>query len=235
MCVTNVKEWAEIAKNFAEALGIIVGGGYFLYRSSRGAFTHNLSLCVECTRTNIPRTDSDCLTITAKLSKGERFTVELHDAQVRVRWPKGDQTLWPTLRPDEIESNTVSQTRHLSELERKHTKKEKIQAKGWKGQIFPGRFLERRRIDLTHPEPAWVDPFLRLTPGEQTQFSCWLAVPHTAVCTVELIVLGKRAWPAWLSRRGKEKVLLSRLERGSKKVPQWRASAVSAPLEKAAG
>jgi hypothetical protein len=215
----DAKVCSEIAKNWTEVLAIAIGGGgYFLYRASRGAFTHNLSLSLKCRRKPNPNADRDYLALTVNISKGERYTVELHDAAVRVSWPNGEQI-----------STRVSP---LSEVDRKHTKPEKLSAKDWKGNVIPGHFLERRLI--VFGEMAWVDPFLRLAPGDQTQFSCCFDVPHAAVCTLEVVVVGKRAWPSWLTGRGSKRAWPSWLTRGSKKVGQWRASAVSAPLSEPA-
>ena len=35
-------------------------------------------------------------------------------------------------------------------------------------------------------------PFLRLTTGESTQFSCYFQVPHGEVCTIEVVILGMK-------------------------------------------
>src|SRR5713101_1230849 len=84
----NVKDWAGHTKDVLEILVILVGSaGYFLYRSGRGSLTHNLSLVVECNRTQIPGTMADFPIVTVKLSKGANFEIELHEARVRVSWP----------------------------------------------------------------------------------------------------------------------------------------------------
>ena len=215
----DAKIYSEIAKNWGEVLAIAIGGGgYFLYRASRGAFTHNLSLSVKCRRKPSRNADRDYLAVTVNISKGERYTVELHDAAVKVSWQNGEQIL--------------TRVSPLSEVDRKHTKPEKLSARDWKGNVIPGRFLERRLI--VFEETAWVDPFLRLAPGDQTQFSCCFEVPSTAVCTVEVAVVGKRAWPSWLTGRGIKRTWPTQLTHGSNKVGQWRASAVSMPLSQGA-
>ena len=89
----DAKTWAEFVKNVAESLGVIVGGGgYFLYRTVRGSLTSNLSLSVNCARKTIPETGFDLLAVTDELSKGDRYSVELHDAKVRVSWPGREVT-----------------------------------------------------------------------------------------------------------------------------------------------
>ena len=90
----DAKIYSEIAKNWGEVLAIAIGGGgYFLYRASRGAFTHNLSLSVKCRRKPSRNADRDYLAVTVNISKGERYTVELHDAAVKVSWQNGEQIL----------------------------------------------------------------------------------------------------------------------------------------------
>src|SRR5579863_6427156 len=88
----DAKTWAEFVKNVAESLGVIVGGGYFLYRTVRGSLTSDLSLTVNCARKTIPETGFDLLAVTAELSKGDRYSAELHDAKVRVSWPGREVT-----------------------------------------------------------------------------------------------------------------------------------------------
>lgn len=191
----------EDFKNLTEGIAIIVGGVYFLYRSGRGSFTHNLSLSLDCSRKANPTADRDYLAVTVKISKGERYTVELHDAKVRV-----NDVILP-----------------LNEVYRKHTKPEKLEAKDRKGKVMQGEFIERRVIDFA--QNAWLAPFLRLAPGDQTQLSCWLDVPHAAICTLEVVVVGKRVWPSWIQRTRPFSWWYARGP--GRKVGQWRASAIS--------
>jgi hypothetical protein len=70
-------------------------------------------------------------------------------------------------------------------------------------------------------ETDTVRPLLNLTPNEMTSFSCYFEVPHDAICTVELAVLGERVfkpegklWPKLVSP-----------------MVQWRSSKVAVPIE----
>ena len=52
-------------------------------------------------------------------------------------------------------------------------------------------------------------PLLRLPPDEETEFSCWCRVPTSAICNVEVAVLGRER--SWFG------------------IGQWKASLVSTP------
>ena len=58
-------------------------------------------------------------------------------------------------------------------------------------------------------EPSTTVPYLRLSPGEAAEFSCYCKVPRNEVCTIEVAFIGKRLT--------------------SRKMGQWRASRVSLP------
>jgi hypothetical protein len=66
---------------------------------------------------------------------------------------------------------------------------------------------ERHVINWSKPSKS--SPFLRLTPGESTSFSCHVEVPKSETCFIEVAVLGKQA--------------------SGKKVGQWKATHVSVP------
>ena len=67
---------ATTLRSVVETLAILIGGGgYFVYRASRGAFTHNLSLSLKCCRQVNPIADRDYMALTVNISKGERYTV----------------------------------------------------------------------------------------------------------------------------------------------------------------
>jgi len=69
----DAKIYSEIAKNWGEVLAIAIGGGgYFLYRASRGAFTHNLSLSVKCRRKPSRNADRDYLASDGQHIKGRK-------------------------------------------------------------------------------------------------------------------------------------------------------------------
>jgi hypothetical protein len=73
----------EDMKTFVEIVAIVGAGLYFLYRAATGFFLINLSLRVECTR--LPQDDStDYLVCRIHLKKGERGTLQIHDAQIRI-------------------------------------------------------------------------------------------------------------------------------------------------------
>src|SRR5271157_2835241 len=74
--------WAENIKAIAESVAVTCTGLFFAWKLYSGYQVVNLSLSVECKRT---RRDSktDYLVTNAILNKGERGSVEIHDAKAR--------------------------------------------------------------------------------------------------------------------------------------------------------
>jgi len=171
----DANTWAEFVKNCAETLGIIVGGGgYFLYRSLRGAFTNNLSLSLECVRTEIPDTTEDWIAVTIKLSKGERYSIELHDAKIRVSGP----------------GVTMVSERFVG-IDRRSYDTESIKDDN-------GNDIGKTRKAIAFDHISKSVPLLVLTPGEQTQFARYVKVPASCICTLEVVVVAKRWYHRWL-------------------------------------
>jgi hypothetical protein len=171
----DAKTWAEFVKNCAEALAIIVGGGgYFLYRSLRGAFTSNLSLSLSCARTKIPDTTEDWVAVKAKLSKGDRYSIELHDAQIRVSGP-----------------GVTTVCERFVGIDRRSYDTEPI-------KDDKGNAIGKTRKAIAFDRIAKSVPLLVLTPGEQTQFAHYVKVPSNSICTLEVVVVAKRWYHRWL-------------------------------------
>lgn len=55
-------------------------------------------------------------------------------------------------------------------------------------------------------------PYLNLSPGDETEFACYVKIPRQALCSTEVVVLGLKTGTQWKC--------------------QWRASRVSAPDSK---
>jgi hypothetical protein len=87
--LTFLKCNAETLKNLAEALALAAGGVFFIYRFVLGYFFVNLSLSLDSDRWRISRTGLDQVCVKCKLSKGDRGSLVLHDARVRVSWKSG--------------------------------------------------------------------------------------------------------------------------------------------------
>lgn len=202
----DAKTWAEFVKNIVESLGVIVGGGgYFLYRTVRGSFTSNLSLSINCSRKTIPETGFDFLAVTAELAKGDRYSVELHDAKVRVSWP-GSEPPKPVTKP-------------LVGVHRRSLRREQIKMDGGKERLT-------QPASIIFHKASRDAPVLVLTPGEKMSFSqCFDGIPSATACTVEVVVLGKR----WYNRRYRLLRWLADWSPESKLHPQWSASTISLP------
>ena len=77
-------------KPYVELFAYLAAGIFFLYKLLTGYLMTNLSVSISCSRQCANRNGKDHLTVTASLSKGERGSVNLHDAQVKVKW-NGDE------------------------------------------------------------------------------------------------------------------------------------------------
>lgn len=179
------KELTEASKNISEVIALLAAGSFFAYKAFFGYFRPNMSVKLDCTRHPVQGSNSDdYLVIKLTLIKGDRTTVYIHDAQARIKMP---------LR----ELPPVS----FIGVDRRHIGSDPIATKA-------GNALRKKRISWT--EPAYVNPFIGLSPGDSTEFSCYQIVPRGTPCEVEVVVVGQR-------------------ERSEKSSPQWRASYVSVP------
>jgi hypothetical protein len=88
---------AEIVWQAVQTLGVLAALFYFTYRFLTGYFIPNLIIAVECSRVSIKGTHNDHLVVVVKLEKGDRFTLRLHDAQVRVSEPGRDDKPKPLI------------------------------------------------------------------------------------------------------------------------------------------
>lgn len=162
-------------KDFAEFVALLAAAGYFVYRWTVGYFIQNLSLRLECLRQPTVENGYDYVRVTVFLSKGERGSLDIHDAQAKAAWVGG-----------ELVESLVG-----------------IDRLSFKTELLNGK--ERKVIDFL--QRSKENPLLRLTPGEATQFCAFFRVPSSAVCKVEVVVMGKNP--------------------KSDPVGQWRASTIS--------
>lgn len=169
----------EFIKTFAEIFAFLGAGIFFTYRAIAGYFTYNLILSLKTKR--IPHQineNLDYLVITVSLEKGDSGTIAIHEAQVRVSH----------------DANESPKIISLTGIDRLSYTNHKKRGKDWK------------RLDWECIES--LDPFLGLAPGEKTEFSCFVEIPKSQICTIEVTILG----------RG----LITRML-------QWRASGISTP------
>jgi hypothetical protein len=165
-------------KDIAQVTALLSTGAYFLYKLFVGQLIVNLSLSATCQRFSLEGQPDDIVVCNILLKKGERGTVELHDAQIKATF-NGKFITQPLLGIDRRSCITES----ISE--------KKIKKINW----------EKR---------SEKSPFLNLSPGEESNFSCRIFVPKGEVCDIEFILLGKR--------------------KNHQKVSQWRASCISVPI-----
>ena len=170
----------EDTKNLAEVFAFGSAAIFFLYKAITGYLITNLSISLSSSRHTAIDENTDWLTIVAKLTKGDRGSLDLHDAKVRVRWQEG-----------EITERLIGYTRQ-----------------GYKNEPVGG--ITRTIVDFDSVHQ--LKPFLRLSPGEETSFSCYVEIPSDQVCTIELTVIGKM--------------------RRDRQSGQWKASTISIPPNK---
>jgi hypothetical protein len=176
----------------AEIFALVAAGVYFLYRLLSGYFFVNLSLALDCTRQRIRASAEDYLVVTATLTKGDKDSLRLHDAKVSVTWP----------------GNESPEPKALNGIDRKNHNN-------------VSRDGKQKMVINNFRETNTDRPLLNMTPNEMTSFSCYFEVPHDAICTVELAVLGEKVfkpesklWPKLFSP-----------------MVQWQASKVAMPIE----
>jgi hypothetical protein len=173
MCIKTI---SETVKAIVESIAFGCAGGFFIWKIYSGYQVVNLSLGLKCQRT-ARNADTDFLVVSATLTKGERGSLEVHDAQAR--FTIGDQV----------------QTVPFVSFERS----------SYTTELLPAG--KRHVIDWSKRSKS--SPFLRLTPGESSCFSCHVELPKQQMCFIEVAVLGKQAGRDW--------------------VGQWKATYVSVP------
>jgi hypothetical protein len=174
----TIKTVVETIKGCAEIFALVAAALYFGYRFKTGYFVINLSLSVKPSRQRSPKDGVDFLVVLVKVKKGDRSSLNIHDARVKVRW-EGDEKIIELIGADR--------------------RKSKVESLG---------AVQRKVINFQ--DRAEKHPFIRLTPGEETTFSCYVEVPSGIVCNIEVAVLGEKP--------------------SGQRTGQWRASVVSLPL-----
>lgn len=161
-----VKDGFDALKNLFQALAFGAAGAFFLYKWTSGFLVTNLSLSIECDRK--PRADKthDDLSVLAKVSKGDRGSIILHDAQARISHGN----------PPYV---SFADTVRLS-FE----------------PAADSRFATEERKVIKWDEISRESPLIRLTPGEEAEMSCHCIVLSQTTCKVEVVVLGfhSNAW-----------------------------------------
>lgn len=168
------------AKDLAEVIALSAAAIFFLYKLISGYLIINLTMKVDCERRAINSNKQDILAITVQLSKGDRGSLEIHDATINV----------------ECEDRT-----------------QEVELLGFRRSTYRPRDDYEKYKKVNWGVQSNEAPFLRLTPGEETQLAAKCLVPKDKPCAVQAVVLGKRT-KGW-------------------KVGQWKAACVSLPITQA--
>jgi hypothetical protein len=171
--------WAN-ARNIAETIALLLAGAFFIYKFISGYLIVNLSVKLKCIRHALESSDEDLLAINVTLAKGDRGSLDFHDASVQVKYDGSA---------------------------------EEIQLHGFERSSYTGRTdVTDNFKKVNWSSRSQKSPFLRLTPGEETQLAAKCLVPRDKECLVEAVILGKRT-KGW-------------------KIGQWKAACVSLPGSK---
>jgi hypothetical protein len=98
-----LSEWESIAKT----LGFFAAALFFIYKAISGYLITNMSVKLDFTRQRSAKNDADYLVVTASLSKGDRGSVNIHDAQARVRYDSGEPPPVPLIGVERLSYKTV--------------------------------------------------------------------------------------------------------------------------------
>jgi hypothetical protein len=142
-------------------------------------FQPNVLLSIECDRTHL---DANCdwLTIKAKLTKGDRGVVFLHDVQARIYHPKSDEAGWiPHGAP--IHFTDV----FCKEFEIKALETKELDCK----EATP-----RKRGTILTDDRSQSRQLLTLVPGDSIEMSETCKVRSETMCKVEVVVLSVHCW-----------------------------------------
>jgi hypothetical protein len=88
MSIECAKVFAETAKAVVETIAFGCAGWFFIWKWRSGYQVVNLTLELQCQRT-ARDADTDLLVVSATMRKGDRGSLEVHDAQARFTF--GDQ------------------------------------------------------------------------------------------------------------------------------------------------
>jgi hypothetical protein len=201
-----VKESFDIIKDVVEVLAYISALIFFVFRVSSGYFVVDMAISVDCERKRKPGAESkDYLGISVALKKGERASVQLHDAQVRISSCISDQvlgpfsltTVWRTNRTD-LEPDIEASRNLCPELKPKQNKRPTT---------------HRAQIDWTCiPQDT---PRINLPPGDESKLAACVEVDQDIPYMIEVVVLARTIWA----------------KRRNGRFGQWRGSKVSLPIE----
>jgi hypothetical protein len=161
----DLKTRVEIAKNGFEIAAYLAALAFFLYRALSGYFIVDMSIKVSTERKRKPEADeTDYLGVKVEVKKGERGTVRLHDANVRLR--------------SAVRNAILSGPVDLHTIERANST-----------EPDPPNLPPRARIDWTTvPSDA---PGLNLPPGDETQLCAFFEIDTKEPYIIEVVILAQ--------------------------------------------
>jgi hypothetical protein len=98
-----LSEWESIAKT----LGFFGAAVFFLYKAISGYLITNMSVKLDFNRQRSAKTDMDYLVVNVSLSKGDRGSVNIHDAQARLRYDSSEPPPVPLIGAERLSCKTV--------------------------------------------------------------------------------------------------------------------------------
>jgi hypothetical protein len=96
-------EWESIAKT----LGFFAAAVFFIYKAISGYLITNMSVKLDFNRQRSAKNETDYLVVAASVSKGDRGSVNIHDAQARLRYDSSESSLAPLLGLERLSYKTV--------------------------------------------------------------------------------------------------------------------------------
>lgn len=166
----NLDDWDHLAKVLA-LLGALL---FFSYKAFAGYHVTNMCLRLALTRQPSVDAEQDDVAISVMLTKGDRGSVAIHDAQALLVGPNN-----LNLGPFQLHS-----------IDR------------WTFRTTTVGTVQVKKIICGHA--AKQIPYLNLTPGDEMTLSSYCQVPSTDPWRVEVVVIGRRHGPRFrfLSEQG---------------------------------
>lgn|GEM_PF-5886143 len=165
------------------------------------------SLSVSSVRSHLSA-DEDLLVIRAKLKKGSRASVSLHEVQARFTWHgNADDTPVPFVGIHRL-SYKPSGEKPLSF--RPSESPVMVRVTRWLRfcRLGDGPSMQERKT--INWDKISDTALILLSPNDEAEFSCHKTIPRDSICAVEVAVLGQ--------------------VRSSSRFSQWKASHVSIPM-----
>jgi hypothetical protein len=175
----SLKDFAQTAQSLVTAIAVLLGGAFFIYKVRSGYHITNLKLSLSCKRQACPGSSTEDYVVVTTK------IAKLDRGSVEIH--------------DLIASFSIASNPNPTE----------VRFGGIRRCSFEPANDGTSAKRINSDKISKTSPFLRLSPGEETEFSCYHQVPRTEPCTASVVLLGKRA--------------------SSSRFGQWKASCVLLP------